>query len=437
MKTQFRKRIGLAIVVGLIICALVGSRGKAGRQNTGQIQIARAQKASQSWQASRQQPENLKSDQQDFIDAFLPYAKHQYQLYGVPVSVQLAQGAYESGWGQQRSHNSFFNITNDWHDPPTEVVNSPYTTTAVFWCYQYDLDGNCTGYHYFRSYDTAEKAWLDYGYFLKNDPNYASAWQHVGDPRQFLQDIFCIYTYGPSGNCPAESRATILSIFDNWTARYGADGNGGDAPNFKFPWDKGEAHKKEWTGGPHGNASGTLCLPYDISHQSGLDFGGGGWDVLASASGTVLHAGWLYDGENGSSVSGIVVALDHNGCQTEYLHLSEVAPGITPGTQVSQGQWIGKTGKTGTGAKGEHLHLELRRNGFRDAEGNYVRGARESWDGKTIDGWVVHSVQTDIDGNGEPEPGRAFDYKGTMTKGTTNTKREEITQCYVELYQLT
>ena len=157
--------------------------------------------------------------QQDFINAFLAYAKGQYQLWGVPVSVELAQGAFESGWATTRSYNSFFDITNDWHNPPSQVVNSPYTTIANYW--------SGAG-HWFRSYDTAERAWLDYGYFLKYDPNYTSAWNDIGNPRQFLIDEFCIYTYGPNGYCdPNGGRATILSIYDNYTSVYGSDGNGG------------------------------------------------------------------------------------------------------------------------------------------------------------------------------------------------------------------
>ncbi|MBI2908675.1 MAG: PKD domain-containing protein [Chloroflexi bacterium] len=128
--------------------------------------------------------------------------------------MQLAQGALESGWSTTRSYNSFFNITNDWHNPPSDVVNSPYTTAANWWS---------SASHWFRSYSDARSAWLDYGYFLKHDPNYTSAWNDVGNPRQFLVDVF--HTYAPDGNL-----TTILSIYDTYTSQYGADGNGASPP---------------------------------------------------------------------------------------------------------------------------------------------------------------------------------------------------------------
>lgn len=152
-----------------------------------------------------------------FIDTFLPYAKEQYKLYGIPVSVELAQGAYESGWALTRDCNSFFDITY----VKGEVQSGPYAKQT----------SPCNAYpdHTFRTYTDARTAWLDYGYFMKTDRNYAAARQDLNNPRQFLIDEFCDYTWGPNAGCPPSSLNAILSVYDNYTARYGVDGNGGTA----------------------------------------------------------------------------------------------------------------------------------------------------------------------------------------------------------------
>ena len=51
-----------------------------------------------------------------------------------------------------------------------------------------------------------------------------------------------------------------------------------------------------------------------------------------------------------------------SGYESEYMHLSAIASGITPGTRVGQGELLGLVGKTGL-ASGPHLHYGLRRNG--------------------------------------------------------------------------
>lgn len=95
----------------------------------------------------------------------------------------------------------------------------------------------------------------------------------------------------------------------------------------------------------------------------GLDFAAPkGTPVLASASGTVVVAGW-----NGGF--GKFVKLRHgNGYQTSYGHLSRIR--VKRGSRVSQGQIIGNVGSTGlsTGA-----HLDYR---VQDKRGRYMNPRR-------------------------------------------------------------
>lgn len=79
-----------------------------------------------------------------------------------------------------------------------------------------------------------------------------------------------------------------------------------------------------------------------------------GKPAYASASGTVIYAGW-------SGGYGKVVKIRHsNGYETWYAHLSAI--NVSVGDNVYQGQQIGRIGSTGN-SSGPHLHFEMRING--------------------------------------------------------------------------
>lgn len=102
------------------------------------------------------------------------------------------------------------------------------------------------------------------------------------------------------------------------------------------------------------------------SHShTGLDIAAPkGTPIKAAAAGTVTYAGNAGDGY------GNYVILSHgNGVQTVYAHCSALV--VTKGQQVSQGQVIAKVGSTGN-STGNHLHLEVRKNGITYNPQNYV-----------------------------------------------------------------
>ncbi len=79
-----------------------------------------------------------------------------------------------------------------------------------------------------------------------------------------------------------------------------------------------------------------------------------GTPVHASASGTVIVAGWV-------GGYGNLVVIDHgNGLATAYGHNTSVAVGV--GQSVAQGQVISYSGSTGH-STGPHVHFEVRING--------------------------------------------------------------------------
>ncbi|AFY94751.1 metalloendopeptidase-like membrane protein [Chamaesiphon minutus PCC 6605] len=86
--------------------------------------------------------------------------------------------------------------------------------------------------------------------------------------------------------------------------------------------------------------------------HSGIDIGApSGTPVVATATGTVVSAGW-----NGGY--GKAIVIQHNDTlQTLYGHLSEIA--VQPGQQIIQGTVIGLVGSTGN-STGPHLHFETR-----------------------------------------------------------------------------
>jgi len=95
-------------------------------------------------------------------------------------------------------------------------------------------------------------------------------------------------------------------------------------------------------------------LGYARAHN-GVDYHAGtGAPVVSVAPGVVTMAGWTGGG-------GRTVKLRHpNGYETEYLHLSAIE--VRQGARISQGELLGRVGKTGL-ATGPHLHYGLKKNG--------------------------------------------------------------------------
>src|SRR5690606_4992263 len=81
-----------------------------------------------------------------------------------------------------------------------------------------------------------------------------------------------------------------------------------------------------------------------------------GTEIRSVGDGTVVDARY-------TSANGNYVKIKHNGTYTtQYLHMSKIGKGITPGTRVRQGQVIGYVGSTGW-ATGPHLCFRFWKNG--------------------------------------------------------------------------
>ena len=89
-----------------------------------------------------------------------------------------------------------------------------------------------------------------------------------------------------------------------------------------------------------------------------------GTPIKAAAAGTVT-----YSGNAGDGFGNYVIISHGNGVQTVYAHCSQLL--AYKGQTVSQGEVIAKVGSTGN-STGNHLHLEVRKNGITYNPQNYV-----------------------------------------------------------------
>ena len=117
---------------------------------------------------------------------------------------------------------------------------------------------------------------------------------------------------------------------------------------------------------PYGPRKHPVTGKYRMHH--GIDLAGT-WqeNVSVSADGTVVFAG--YHGSFGK-----VIRIQHNyGIMTTYGHLAKI--NVRRGDLVSEGQVIGKMGRTGK-VKGAHLHYEISVNGKSQNPAIYIKIGR-------------------------------------------------------------
>jgi len=102
------------------------------------------------------------------------------------------------------------------------------------------------------------------------------------------------------------------------------------------------------------------------SYHTGIDLAAPlGSTIEAAAAGTVVYAGW-YAGY------GNMLDIQHaDGVVTRYAHLSGFVPNLGNGSVVKSGQIIGLVGHTGH-ATGNHIHFEVRMNGYATDPAPYI-----------------------------------------------------------------
>ena len=132
---------------------------------------------------------------------------------------------------------------------------------------------------------------------------------------------------------------------------------------------------------PYGPRKHPVTGKYRMHH--GIDLAGT-WqeNVIVSADGTVVFAG--YHGSFGK-----VIRIKHNyGIMTTYGHLAKI--NVKRGDIVSEGQVIGKMGRTGK-VKGAHLHYEISVNGKSQNPAKYIKIGRNLLSRSSLKGYVNKS----------------------------------------------
>ncbi|MFZ9615380.1 MAG: M23 family metallopeptidase [Fluviibacter sp.] len=152
--------------------------------------------------------------------------------------------------------------------------------------------------------------------------------------------------------------------------------------------DEGAASVTNTTGGGNGRGSSAFHLP--STRPRGVGYGAkpkhkGQWTwkgyhtgqdfldprgtpVYAIRDGIVINAKMNANGP----AYGNSILIDHGPFQSLYAHLSKIM--VKAGAKVKAGQVIGLSGETGTGARGPHLHFEIRKNGNPVNPGSYLAG---------------------------------------------------------------
>lgn len=123
----------------------------------------------------------------DFIQQLRPYAQNAAQQLGVDADMLLAQVALETGWGKSiiqshtggSSHN-LFNIkaNKSWQGQQTSVNTLEFREGIA----KKERAG-------FRAYESYQDSFDDYVQFIKTNPRYATAIQHVDQPEQYMREL--------------------------------------------------------------------------------------------------------------------------------------------------------------------------------------------------------------------------------------------------------
>lgn len=124
---------------------------------------------------------------EDFVQKLYPYAEQAAKELGVAPKVLLAQAALETGWGRSvikhGDGSSSFNLFNikagrSWHGEQATVSTLEYENGIA----RKERAG-------FRSYNSYQESFNDYVQFIKNNPRYRQALEHVNNGERYLQEL--------------------------------------------------------------------------------------------------------------------------------------------------------------------------------------------------------------------------------------------------------
>ena len=139
---------------------------------------------------------------QEFVKAYLPFAKVAEAKTGISAVAILAQGALESGWGAAVVGNSFFGVKST----PGALDADKQLITTTEYSRRQDLkfpvilsvtpvirNGvkmfKYSVKDYFEKYDSAAECFEEHGNFFIQNPRYKAALLVKSDPVKFLTAV--------------------------------------------------------------------------------------------------------------------------------------------------------------------------------------------------------------------------------------------------------
>jgi len=136
---------------------------------------------------------------QEFVDAFLPFAKETEAKTGISAIAVLAQAALESGWGAMAIGNMFFGVKASKNTPDDKkqlITTTEYSkrndlkfpeiisiTQQPNGNYKYRIKD------WFRKYDSPEESFTDHTKFFLDNPRYSEAVKVGNDCNAFIDAI--------------------------------------------------------------------------------------------------------------------------------------------------------------------------------------------------------------------------------------------------------
>lgn len=138
---------------------------------------------------------------QQFVNAYIPYARQTEEKTGISAIAVLAQAALESGWGKHAPGNMFFGKKDsDGHNGNEQLLTTTeYHSTInvkypeVLKIVPVVISGRrlfkYTVKDWFRKYDTPEQCFTDHAKLIAGAARYKPAMQVAHDPIAFVKAI--------------------------------------------------------------------------------------------------------------------------------------------------------------------------------------------------------------------------------------------------------
>lgn len=142
----------------------------------------------------------MKLTPEQFVAAYLPYAKQTEDKTGIDARFILAQAALETGWGKSAPGNMLFGVKANPKTVPEdkrqlittkEVLSKPDVKFSEVLSVTPMSNGK---YLYvvkdwFRKYDSPEESFTDHAKFFFENKRYAKALEVKGDPYRFAEEV--------------------------------------------------------------------------------------------------------------------------------------------------------------------------------------------------------------------------------------------------------